>query len=77
MDLDYEKKVIIDGKEFYILVETEINNEKYLYVAEIIENDITGNFYVYKEEEQGVLTKITNSEELKEVLPILINLMNN
>ena len=77
MELDKDKIIVIDEIEYYILAEEEIKNKKYFYVAEIRDNDITGNFFVYKEDEKDIITKITNSEELKDILPIMINSMNN
>ena len=77
MKLDKDKIIVIDEIEYYILAEEEIKNKKYFYVAEIRDNDITGNFFVYKEDEKDIITKITNSEELKDILPIMINSMNN
>ena len=73
--MDSENIITIDGIQYYVLAKEEIDGSNYLYVGEIHEEDITGNFYVYKEEKDSY-RKITNSDELKEILPVMINAMN-
>ena len=40
------------------------------------DDDITGNFYVYKIENDNI-EKVINSDELKDILPIFIKSMSS
>ncbi len=62
----------LDGMECCVLVDTTVKNVRYLYVAELKDEDITGNFYLYKVVEENKYEKVTNSEQLKSILPVVI-----
>ncbi len=67
--MDQKDIIKLDGMNCYILVDELINDSRYLYVSELEDDDITENFYLYKEQGPGNYIKITDSEELKDVLP--------
>ena len=75
MDLKREMMIDIDGMECCILDVQDIDGRKYIYVSEIVDEDITGNFYVY-EVVNKEFEKITNSDDLKRILPIFIQSMS-
>lgn len=62
----------IDGMDCCVLDSQEISNETYIYVAEIVDEDITNNFYVYKIVSEEKFEKITNSDDLKNLLPLFV-----
>lgn len=66
----------LDGMDVCVLDVQKINELDYIYVGEIIDDDITGNFYVYKLKNNNI-EKVVNSDELKDVLPIFIESMSN
>ena len=66
----------LDGMDVCVLDVQKINELDYIYVGEIIDDDITGNFYVYKLRNNNI-EKVVNSDELKDVLPIFIESMSN
>ena len=71
--MKYNEGQIIEVEGINVCV-LDVENENgldYIYAAEIVDNDITGNFYVYKVENQNIV-KVTDSVELKEILPIFI-----
>lgn len=61
----------VEGINVCVLDVENKNGLDYIYAAEIVDNDITGNFYVYKVENQNIV-KVTDSVELKEILPLFI-----
>ena len=66
----------INGETFLLLTNTEIKGEEYFYVARLEDGDINGEFFVYKKDSStGSYIKITNSEELKEILLVLASKM--
>ena len=75
MNLDTNDIIELDGITCCILLDEIINGTRYLYVSELEDEDITENFYLYKEV-QGEYTRLTDSEELKKVLPSVIQLLN-
>ena len=67
----------INEENYLVLKTTEINGEEYSYVAKIEENDINGEFYLYRKDTvSGEYVKITNSEELKRILTLVMADMN-
>ena len=68
----------VDNNDCIILTTANVENEEYLYLAKIEENDITGEFFVYQRDRlTGNLTKITDSEKLKRILLVVsANLVN-
>lgn len=66
----------LDGMDVCVLDVQKINELDYIYVGEIVDDDITGNFYVYKLRDNNI-EKVVNSDELKDVLPIFIESMSN
>lgn len=69
--MNKDRIININGVDCYVVVDEVINGIKYLYLTELEEDDITEKFYVYKEQEPGNLIKVSDEEELKEVLPKL------
>ena len=67
--------VNIEGMDCCVLDSQIINEVNYIYVAEIVDEDITNNFYVYKVVSEEKFEKITNSDELKKILPIFVESM--
>ena len=74
--MNFEKGTMLelDGVECCVLEEKEVNKISYLYVAEVADDDITGNFYLYKINDK-VFEKVVNSDELKAVLPAFVESM--
>ena len=76
MNLEIGKMIQLDGIECCVLSKQTIENIQYIYVAEMSDDDITGNFYVYKIENDNI-EKVINSDELKDILPIFIKSMSS
>ena len=67
--------IVVDGNLCTVLNTSNVEGKEYLYLAKIEEDDISGDFFVYKKEEDN-LTRVTDSEELKKVLLVITaNLM--
>lgn len=75
MDYNEGKILEVEGINVCVLDVENVNGLDYIYAAEIVEDDITGNFYVYKVENQKVV-KVTDSNELKKTLPLFIENMS-
>lgn len=68
--------VVVDGNLCTILNTANVSGKEYLYLAKMEEDDISGDFFVYRKEENNNLIRVTDSEELKKVLLIITaNLM--
>ncbi|MBP3841121.1 MAG: hypothetical protein IK997_03220 [Bacilli bacterium] len=76
MGLEEGRIIEFDGMNLCILNVQKINDLDYIYVAEMVDDDITGNFYVYKIENDNI-EKVINSDELKDILPIFIKSMSS
>lgn len=76
MGLEEGQIIEFDGMNLCILNVQKINDLDYIYVAEMVDDDITGNFYVYKIENDNI-EKVINSDELKDILPIFIKSMSS
>lgn len=76
MEFEKGQFLELEGMEVCILDIQKNKEIDYLYVAEISDDDITGNFYVYKIVDNKI-EKVVNSDELKEVLPIFIASMSS
>ena len=67
-----DDRILINNETYMVLSTADIDNSKYIYVAKIEDEDITGDFYVYKTDPTtNTLTQVTDSEELKKVLVVL------
>ncbi len=75
MDINREDIIKIEGRDYCVLLNEEISGVRYLYVAEMEKEDITGDFYLYREN-GGQLEKVVNSDELKQILPSIITLLS-
>ena len=64
-----------DSDRYYVLDQQDYEGEKYIYTAELDEeDDISGDFYVFKiNDEAKSMNKVTDSSVLKRVLPLFIN----
>lgn len=71
------KKIILDGKECYVLVDDIVKGDRYLYVAEIENEDTTGNFYLYKVTGEKQYQKVVDGLQLKAILPTIVSIMSN
>ena len=59
----------INDENYLVLNTINMEGEEYSYLAKIEDDDINGEFYVYKKDkETNDYVKITNSEELKKIL---------
>lgn len=67
----------IDDIECCVLDTQVIGEKTYIYVAEIVDEDITENFYVYLVNSKNEFEKVTNSNDLKNILPIFIQSMSD
>lgn len=68
--------IVVDGNLCKLLTTAQVEGNEYLYLAKLEDDDISGDFFVYKKESNGDLTKITNSLELKKILLVVTsNLM--
>ena len=76
MGLEEGRIIEFDGMNLCILNVQKINDLDYIYVAEMVDDDITGNFYVYKIENDNI-EKVINSDKLKDILPIFIKSMSS
>jgi hypothetical protein len=76
MEFQNGQMLELDGMDVCVLDVQKINELDYIYVGEIVDDDITGNFYVYKLRDNNI-EKVVNSDELKDVLPIFIESMSN
>ena len=57
-----------------VLKSFALDGEEYVYLAKWEEDDITGDFYIYKRDKSlGKFVKVTDSEELKRVLLVVIS----
>jgi len=70
------KMLQIDGMTCCVLSSQNIGGSEYIYVAEVYDDDITEKFFVYKVTPDREYEKITNSNDLKRILPIFIDAMN-
>lgn len=76
MEFKIGTMIDLDGIECCVLEQKDIGGVKYIYVAEIYDEDITENFYIYKITDNKA-EKVINSEELKQILPIFIESMSS
>ncbi len=74
MNLEIGKMIQLDGIECCVLSIQNIENMQYIYVAEMTDDDITDNFYVYRITDK--FEKVVDSDELKKVLPVFIQKMS-
>ena len=72
MNLNRGMMINIEGIECCILDVQNINETTYIYVAEILDEDITENFYVYKVISENKFEKVIDSDSLKSILPVFI-----
>ena len=73
--MSFEKGQTLKANDiiFYILDIEKYENEDYLYLAKMEDDDITEDFHVYKvDKETNKLIHITDSEKLKVILPLFI-----
>ncbi len=75
MDINREDIIKIEGRDYCVLLNEEISGVRYHYVAEMEKEDITWDFYLYREN-GGQLEKVVNSDELKQILPSIITLLS-
>ncbi len=65
--------VKVDDTTCRVIKRFSYNNEEYVYLAKLEDDDITGDFYIYRRnQELGKFVKVTDSEELKKVLLVAI-----
>lgn len=71
------EKINVDGNECIVLTTANIENDEYLYLAKIEDDDITGEFYVYqKDKNTNSYIKITDAAKLRKILLVVTaNLM--
>ena len=51
-----------------------VDEEEYVYLAKWEDDDITGDFYIYKRDKSlGKFVKVTDSDELKRALLVVIS----
>ena len=51
-----------------------VDEEEYVYLANWEDDDITGDFYIYKRDKSlGKFVKVTDSDELKRALLVVIS----
>jgi hypothetical protein len=74
MNLEIGKMIQLDGIECCVLSKQTIENIQYIYVAEMSDDDITDNFYVYRITDK--FERVVNSDELKNILPVFIQSMS-
>ncbi len=75
--MEQEKMITLDGKECYNLVDDIVKDNRYLYVAEIENEDTTGNFYLYKVIGEKQYEKVVDGPQLKAILPTIVSIMND
>lgn len=66
--------VKVDDIVCRVLKSFSLDNDEYVYLAKWEDEDITGDFYIYKRDKSlGKFVKVTDSEELKRVLLVVIS----
>ena len=59
----------INNENYLVLNTVNMEGEEYSYLAKLEDDDITGEFYVYKKDANtNEYVKITNSEDLRRIL---------
>lgn len=79
MVFEKEQVITIENVDFYIVSVLNFENNIYLYVAEMDnDEDITGNFTVYRyDDKQNLMIHITESSMLKKLLMMFAKDINN
>lgn len=67
------EKVMVDGMKCRIIKTFKVEDIDYVYLAKWEDDDITGDFYVYKRDpELKKYIKVEDSEELKKALLVVV-----
>ena len=67
----------LNGIDCYILLNEVIHDHHYLYTSEFEDDDITDRFNIYKEVEQDHYEILSDPEEIKKVLPVILKILND
>ena len=68
------EKVMVDGMVCRIVKTFQFENNDYVYLAKWEDDDITGDFYIYKKDlASQKYVKVEDSEELKRVLLVVVS----
>lgn len=73
MELKREQEIKIDRKTYYIIETLEYEKEEYIYVQEIINDELVDKYMIYKyNKEQNTMMPITEKTKTEILLKLFI-----
>lgn len=73
MELKREQEIKIDRKTYYIIETLEYEKEEYIYVQEIINDELVDKYMIYKyNKEQNAMMPITEKTKTEILLKLFI-----
>ena len=72
-----EQEIKIEGKDVYIIDVITYENEQYLYVQEIQDDELVGDYLVYKYDSlRNAMVHIKDEKELEKLIKLFVESIN-